>query len=679
MTALRCPRCGGSPPDAATRVCTACSDTVYLDDEGVRGTRSDALLGRVLDRRFALVQRIAVGGMGALYRAVQLPIERTVAIKVIRPELLGADADVVRGRFRREAQALSRLRHPHSVTLFDFGETPEGELYMAMELIEGPNLEQALRDGPVPADRAIALVCQAAQALEEAHRLGVVHRDLKPANIMLADLGDGIERVKVVDFGIARLLDTGASDRRVTLTGKISGTPHYMSPEVVRGGAADHRSDIYALGLILYRMIAGRPPFDGSPIQVVLQQMNDPPPPLAEVAPEVTIPRGLDTVIDRALRKRPDERYATVGDLRRDLEAVGRRSELGALWAEAGEGADALFSILRAHADRLVALIVAEVRAQVAIYRRIPPDWLEDRVRFYVHWCLVPVPDEDELARFLDRRWRLERQFFVRLPDLLAAFASWFPALRRLAHELSPEARAMVERHMGTLERHVWLLLRITGAQYEQIRLEGGEAGTSAGRLMDAVRRAGPVQADELAANDAFAALAPRRATVTVLVAALVDPTGRPASLALPAEPAVALAALRRRVAALRDAVTRWGGLVQAASADAFVAVFGAPVAHEDDAHWAVRAGLEALADVKRIADEAAHLRVRVGITTGEAVTGDLGGDERPCYGAAGEVVTRSAALCGSAAPDEVVVDALTRSRLRSALPDGAAFRVVDA
>ncbi len=678
MDSLRCPRCGGSPPTPGIRVCPACGDAVYLDTAGIDASRGDPFVGRLLDRRFALLRRIAVGGMGALYEALQLPVERAVAVKLIRPELLGPDGDAVRARFRREARAVSRLKHPNTVTLFDFGETASGELFMAMEYIEGQNLEQALRDGPIAAERAIALVSQAAQALEEAHRLGVVHRDLKPANIMLAQHGDNVERVKVVDFGIARLLD-GLPDQNYTLTGKISGTPQYMSPEVVRGGAADHRSDIYALGLILFRAVTGRPPFEGTPIQVVLAQMNDPPPRLTDVVPGVDLPSGLQSVIDRALEKRPDDRYASATELRRDLDAVGRRGELGALWAELGEGAGDLFAILRAQGDRLVELVVDEVRTNVAVYRFVPPSMLIERVRFYVQWCLVPMPDEDELVRYLDLRWRGQRQFFARLPDLLAAFSSWFPGLRRLVRELGPEARTTVERHMATLERHVWLLLRLVGARYEELRMEGGEAGTPSGRLIESLQRAaGPVLIDDMLATDSFAALSPRAAVVTVVGARLVTAdTSAPASAEPAGDPAQFLGALRRRRAVLREVLTRRGGLVQCHDADNIVAVFGAPFAHDDDAAMAVRAGLEAVAEIDRLAAELpGRVRLQVGVATGTAIAGNVGTDERPEYIATGPVVVRACLLRDAASPGEVLAD--VDSGARAAVAPCGAFRVAD-
>lgn len=456
----------------AARVCPRCGDTVFLDEAGCRAARTDALIGRLLDRRFALLRRIAVGGMGALYEALQLPIERRVAVKVIRPELLGTDAAAVRERFRREARVVSRLKHPCTVTLFDFGETPEGELFMAMELIEGPTLEEVLRGGPLPAERAIAIAVQVAQSLEEAHRHGIVHRDLKPANVMLADMGDGQERVKVVDFGIARLLDAAAPDRSFTLTGKISGTPHYMSPEVVRGGAADHRSDIYALGLILFAAMTGRPAFDGPAINVVLQHLHDPPPTLSEAAPGVPVPAGLQAVLDRALQKQPADRQQSIAELRRELEAVARRAELDALWAGAAEDSDALFAVLRSHAEDLVERVADEIRANVAAYRRMPRPMLCQRVRFFVDWCAAPAPDEGELVEYLDGRWLHEGASLLRLPDLLSAFSFVFPALRRLVLDLPADEQALVERHLPTLERHFWHLLRVIGARYEELRLD---------------------------------------------------------------------------------------------------------------------------------------------------------------------------------------------------------------
>jgi len=257
--------------------------------------------------------------MGAVYVADQLDMQRPVVVKVIRPEWAG-DEQVV-ARFRAEARIVARLSHPNVVQVFATGEV-DGALWMAMEYVDGETLGDAVREvGRFDEVRASAIGEQIAAALAAAHAAGVVHRDLKPANVMLSALPGRADHVKVLDFGIARAVDGGASmDGHLTGTGVLVGTPAYMSPEQIEGHPLDGRSDLYALGLILYEMVSGTHPFDArTPVQWVLQHLQTPAPALADRAPGVKVSPGFDAIVRRCLAKRANERFESAEHVRRAL------------------------------------------------------------------------------------------------------------------------------------------------------------------------------------------------------------------------------------------------------------------------------------------------------------------------------------------------------------------------
>lgn len=268
------------------------------------------LIGRKLAGRYQVVERLGAGGMGVVYRAEDTWLGRTVAIKVLRPEL-SADAEFVR-RFRREAKAAACLSHPNIVSLFDVGS--DGDLqYLVMEYVPGHTLEERLGQGPLPPEEAVRVASLVAAALEHAHSHDVIHRDIKPQNILLAPGG----QVKVTDFGIAR---AGVAST-VTHPGAIVGSVHYLAPEQVQGAPGDRQADVYALGVVMYRMLTGRLPFEGdNPISVALKHVQEEPPPLRRLAPRT--PPGLERVVMRALRKDPDERYTSAGELLADLQGI---------------------------------------------------------------------------------------------------------------------------------------------------------------------------------------------------------------------------------------------------------------------------------------------------------------------------------------------------------------------
>ena len=275
--------------------------------------------------RFRIECEIGTGGMGTVYRATHLGLERPVAVKIIKQEF-AADRDVS-DRFLREARTMARLRHPRAAMIFDAGTLPDGRHFIIMEFVEGTTLSQELvRQQKFSAEQAVKIAVQICEVLEEAHQLGIIHRDLKPSNIMLNDRG-----VRVLDFGVAKVLvsaDTTAT-HATTGSGQIVGTPRYMSPEQCLGQRVGARSDLYSLGVVLYEMLAGRPPFvDALPSAVLVKQAIAPAPPLPQMRPD--LPKPLVLAVHALLAKRPEDRPRNAAAARVLLERslVRREREL---------------------------------------------------------------------------------------------------------------------------------------------------------------------------------------------------------------------------------------------------------------------------------------------------------------------------------------------------------------
>jgi len=284
----------------------------------------DALIGRVINDRFKINALIARGGMGKVYRAEQAPLGRVCAIKVLNPNYAGEHDPEFHKRFFLEASIASKLTHPNTVTIFDYGRTDDDIYYMAMEYLEGHTLHRAIREaGHFPEERAAHVARQICRALREAHSLGVIHRDLKPANIFLVEHGDETDFVKVLDFGLVKNVSENKGED-LTQTGLFMGSPKYMAPEQIRGDRVDARTDIYALGIIMYEMITGKVPFDRpNSVNILMAHVNEEAPPMRQMNPAINLSPAIEETVGRCMAKDPDQRFRSMDEVLAALKRVG--------------------------------------------------------------------------------------------------------------------------------------------------------------------------------------------------------------------------------------------------------------------------------------------------------------------------------------------------------------------
>jgi serine/threonine-protein kinase len=285
----------------------------------------DPFIGRdILDGQFQILQKIGKGGMGAVYKAVQPAMNRMVAVKILHPKFT-TRRDLA-SRFRREARAMSHLTHPNTAKVFLYGELDDGSLYIVMELLEGKNMNQTVRsEGPMPLERAIAILRQVCAALAEAHAAGIIHRDLKPENVFLCQQAGMRDYAKVLDFGLAKVTEREMRPGSIALTqeGMVFGTPEFMSPEQAQGKKLTAVSDIYSLAVILYEALTGKLPFDAkSGMEFIQHHVMTKPLTLAQRAPNRTFPPLLQAVFDKALEKDPTKRFLSALDFSTALDAV---------------------------------------------------------------------------------------------------------------------------------------------------------------------------------------------------------------------------------------------------------------------------------------------------------------------------------------------------------------------
>jgi hypothetical protein len=287
-------------------------------------------VGQILAERYRLDALLGIGGMGAVYKGFHLGLRRPVAIKLLHPAL-ARDAHISK-RFDREAHSVSRLEHPNCVQVTDFGTTEDGTKYLVMQYLEGHELERLLeREAAMPFARATALILQILHGLAHAHRQGVAHRDLKPENVFVTTDHEGRETLKLVDFGISKITSGPGSDK-LTRAGLVFGTPDYMSPEQALGQASDHRADIYAAGILFFRMLTGTLPFTADdPVSLIRMQVTQPLPALP-----ASVPAHLSAIVERMTAKSADERIGSAEEVIAALETSGLPSPLASAGAEIG-------------------------------------------------------------------------------------------------------------------------------------------------------------------------------------------------------------------------------------------------------------------------------------------------------------------------------------------------------
>ena len=280
-------------------------------------------IGKKIGGHYVISEKLGEGGMGYVFRAKHLMLDKDVAIKVLREDF--AENTESFERFRREAKNTSKLSHPNAVSMYDFGQTEDGLVYIILEYINGLDLKVLItRDGAFPEERAIPIFLQICEVLEEAHGQGIIHRDLKSENIMICNKNNRQDFVKVLDFGIAKLMDVGGRTTGGTLTqkGVVFGTPQYMSPEQVQGETLDQRADLYSLGIIMYEVVSGDVPFNAlNPVDVMVKQVKDKPKQVGKLK-DVNISSTLDKIIMKCLEKKPASRFSTARELYDALASI---------------------------------------------------------------------------------------------------------------------------------------------------------------------------------------------------------------------------------------------------------------------------------------------------------------------------------------------------------------------
>lgn len=319
---LHCPTCGQDFADEV-KVCPDDGTPLQADSTVAISAPVDPLIGRTFDDKYRLDERLGTGGMGTVYRATHLLIDRPVAVKVLNPRYVEDEA--AQTRFRREARAAGRLQHANAVTVTDFGSTSDGYVYIVMELLEGRTLREVLaRDAPLDVARAVSIMLQISAAVGAAHDAGVIHRDLKPANIFIVQSKEAPSFVKVLDFGIAKLAAEAIDDddpHTLTQVGAMIGTPRYMSPEQCDGRDLTPGSDVYSLGIILFEMLTGTTPFNGtSALAIAIKHSSMPPRCPREFV--ASIPVALEEVVLHALEKKPENRPSNAHEFRKELYGV---------------------------------------------------------------------------------------------------------------------------------------------------------------------------------------------------------------------------------------------------------------------------------------------------------------------------------------------------------------------
>ena len=325
----------------------------------------DPLLGTTLAGNYEIQEVIGHGGMGVVYKARHALMDRIVAIKMLQAQLISDSMSVK--RFQQESKSASRINHPNVITVYDFGISPNGQPFIVMDYLEGESLADIIKnDGQVGVERSIKILAQACDALGHAHKQGVLHRDVKPTNFVLINYDEEKDFVKVVDFGVAKLMNATPDGQRLTQAGEVCGSPVYMSPEQCTGAELDQRSDIYSMGIVVYETLTGKLPILGKTmVDTMSKHISEMPPSFTQARPDLYIPERLEKVVFKALAKDPADRHQSMDELRIDLEnAIPRPGKSQVLRTEPGEQrspAELLTTILQGVSMKVWAAVLSVV------------------------------------------------------------------------------------------------------------------------------------------------------------------------------------------------------------------------------------------------------------------------------------------------------------------------------
>jgi serine/threonine-protein kinase len=300
------------------------ADVRNSSPQGVSLEKREELIGRVIENRYRIDDYIGAGGMSVVYKGTHIMMGRPVAIKMMQSHLVEKE-DLLQ-RFQQEARAAHSLSHANIAAAHDFGMTEDGFLYLVMDYVDGKSIEDLIKElGHVPVARLIPILAQICDAVGYAHENKLMHRDLKPSNIMLVQSGGKSDVVKIVDFGLAKVISSNPDALKLTRTGEFVGSPLYTSPEQLRGQSMDGRSDIYSLGLVAYECLTGKGAVAGETYsEVLVQHFAETPKSFSEISPGVSIPKGVEKAVFKAIEKDPAKRHATMADFKKELEAAAK-------------------------------------------------------------------------------------------------------------------------------------------------------------------------------------------------------------------------------------------------------------------------------------------------------------------------------------------------------------------